>query len=217
MKIPSRSVRSGFTLVELLVVIAIIAILASVITVSAGAAINAAKRAKAGNMASQIQTSIMNYYTEYGVYPLHSNETTDVLYSTAAAETDLMYALSGNFNAYSPTTPNNQPNNVSNARNIAFMTLKKSDVDTTGVPITPFSSGANFYYYSIAIDADYSGILGDSGSAGTIPDFTQWTTGKTSSAVVKLTQGAAVWACCDTNNLKTPASSTTPSQWVHTY
>ena len=73
--IPARSMkktssRSGFTLVELLVVIAIIAILASVITVAASGAINAAKRAKAANMGSQIQTAILAYNTEYGVYPV---------------------------------------------------------------------------------------------------------------------------------------------------
>ena len=53
---------SGFTLVELLVVIAIIAILVAVLVNAGGMAIRLAQRARASNMAIQIQNSALNYY-----------------------------------------------------------------------------------------------------------------------------------------------------------
>ena len=67
---PSFARNSGFTLVELLVVIAIIAVLASVLMGAAGMAMKAAQRAKTYNTCSQIQSAAMNYFTEYSVYPV---------------------------------------------------------------------------------------------------------------------------------------------------
>jgi prepilin-type N-terminal cleavage/methylation domain-containing protein len=207
---------SGFTLVELLVVIAIIAILAAVLSVSAGAVINAAKRTKAQNTANQIQTAVLNYDTEYGVYPVPVSGT-DVLYNDQdnGDWKPLAFALCGNINVLTGTP--GASGTVPNSRNIAFLTPKKSEVDTTyGVPFNPFTTAAAPRFFNIAMDADYSGILGDSG-ASTIPDFTQWTQGKTNSAYVKLTAGSAVWACCDPTYVTNPAGSTSPALWVHTY
>jgi len=202
---------------------AIIAILASVILVGGSQAINAAKRAKASYTATQVQTAIMNYYTEYGVYPVPAGTTSeDFLYGSAAPttvdtnETQLTIALCGNVNPY---TASADTSTVSNTRNITYLTPKKNEVDTNGTLITPFSSGTTYYYYWIAVDSDYSGVLGDSGTAkGAMPDFSSWTSGSTSSATVSgLTQGVAVWADCDTSNLAAPASSTAPAYWIHTY
>jgi prepilin-type N-terminal cleavage/methylation domain-containing protein len=214
---PRRRHNGGFTLIELLVVMAIIAILASVILVGGTQAINAARRAKASYTATQVQTAIMNYYTEYGVYPVASGTTTDVALTTSTQETDLMNALCGNINASTATAVT--PATVSNTRNVAYLTPKRNEVDTNGVLITPFSSGANDYYYSIAMDGDYSGVLGNSGGvAAQMPDFNaSWTTGGIKYINGGITQGVAVWACCDTSNLGTPGSSTTPQFWVHTY
>ena len=225
---PQRCHYSGFTLVELLVVIAIIAILAAVLSVSAGAAINAAKRAKAQNQATQIQTAIVNYYTEYGVYPLTSAQSSanqDVLLgptggtgTSNTGEADLFLALCGNINASAPSTP--LPGNVPNTRNIAFLTPKKSDVDPNGVVVNPFSGTKGpYYYFSIAIDADYSGVLGDTGGVLTsMPDFINWKNNTSMQPVTGgITQSSAVWSCCDPANLANWGNSQLPSDWVHTY
>src|SRR5271168_3631111 len=135
--------RSGFTLVELLVVIAIIAILAGVTVVAVGTAINAAKRAKANVTANSIQTAVLNYYTEYSVYPVVAQATpVDTLYNDKDG-TDwaaLVSVLSGNIH---PST--GQPTNLTvlNTREIPYLTLKSSDVfsstSTTGTPDAPIN------------------------------------------------------------------------------
>ncbi len=220
---------SGFTLVELLVVIAIIATLAAVLTVSANSVINASTRTKPSNSATKIQTAITNFYTEYGLYPLTSSQSgADVLEGSGGQsgndEQALFYALCGNINAYAPTTASNSASGVSNTRNIAYLTPKKSEVDTNGVMVNGFSGASGngpYYYFTIAIDADYSGVLGDSGNVmGAMPDFTgqYW---KSNSGIAYMpngiTQGIAVWSCCDTANLTNWGQSKSPTLWVHTY
>jgi prepilin-type N-terminal cleavage/methylation domain-containing protein len=230
--VPSRSLsRSGFTLVELLVVIAIIAILAAVVTAGANGALNAAKRVKASNAATQLQTAIQAYYTEYGVYPIPSSVTTDTYYSDNDQQDwqPLMFALCGNVNAFNPGTPTNNASStaVSNTRNIAYITPKRGDVDVNGILVNPFftvngagaASNANPYFY-LAMDGDYSGILGDSnGVENDMPNFAKWTTGSTSTPMTSgLTQGVAVWIDCDTTALPPKeALSKTPNFWIHTY
>jgi len=224
------SSRSGFTLVELLVVVAIIAILAAAVVAGAGGAINAAKRVKASNAATQIQTAIINYYTEYGVYPVPPGTTTDILYNDAnngtGNQSGLFFALCGNINPSVGTQGQSSTGDVPNTRQIAFMTPKKTDVDANGILINPFFTSTtappNQGYFNIAIDADYSGILGDSGSVtGKMPDFSggTWKTGSTVTYLANgITQGVAVWACCDTSSLPPKqAASKTPNFWVHTY
>jgi type II secretory pathway pseudopilin PulG len=201
-------------LIELLVVIAIIAILASIMTVAVGGAINAAKRARANNMASQIATAILSYYTEYGVYPTTTTGS-DIMYATAGAEQPLMWALCGNINASTGTT---QSGSIPNTRQIAFLSPKRTEVDTGGVPVNPFTTGAPYAYYSIAMDSDYSGILGDSGGAAP-PNFASATAGTPCPpAGQAITQGVAVWADCDPVSLPPQnGTSTSPQFWVHSY
>jgi prepilin-type N-terminal cleavage/methylation domain-containing protein len=218
MKFPrSPSSNSGFTLVELLVVIAIIAILASVITVAAGSAINAAKRAKAANTATQIQTAIISYQTEYGVYPIPTatGAATDSYYNSTDVgdQGPLMIALSGNINASTATVTTST---VPNTRNIAYLTPKKGEVDTNGILFNPFTTAAAPQYFFIAMDSDYSGILGDSGGAAP-PNFTAWTTGTAAPAPANITQPVAIWACCDPKAITAPTTSTAPNFWVHTF
>jgi prepilin-type N-terminal cleavage/methylation domain-containing protein len=216
----------GFTLVELLVVMGIIAILASVTLAVAVNVINAAKKVKAQNTATQIQTAALNYYTEYSVYPTPSGVSTDFEltdsdgatggYGTTKTWGTLIECLSGNI---SPSTSGtlSPANFTGNTRNIPFMTLKATDVDSgssTSVkdkdaPINPLPFNSANPYFNIAFDTDYDGILGTGSSAITMPNTTGatvTTTGGTSTA------GVAVWANCNPKG-----ATTVPSWYVHTY
>ncbi len=134
-----------------------------------------------------------------------------------AQEQNLIYALCGNIN---PLTAATAAGTVANSRNIAFLALKRGDVDSThGLPFNPMSTAAAPQFFSIAMDSDYSGIVGDSGNAhGGLPDFASWTNGGSIKYLNNgLTQGQAVWACCDPKNLTTPGNSTSPQFWIKTY
>ena len=208
---------SGFTLVELLVVIAIIAILAAVILSAGNMALRAAERAKTANMASQIQTATLGYYTEYSVYPVPSTFTTAAdwyIADTDAADWgNLIEALSGNISPYNPTatvTPT-----VANTRGIAFLSLKATDVDLNNAPLSSLTYSTAHPYFNIVMDSDYSGLVGDTGTAvGTMPDFTKSTVG----SIVYLTKGAtggvAVWA---NSNTTTTITKWSPGFFEHTY
>jgi prepilin-type N-terminal cleavage/methylation domain-containing protein len=213
----SNSSRSGFTLVELLVVMGIIAILAGVLFTAAGSAIRAAQRAKAANTANQIQTAALTYYTEYSIYPVPSTAaaSTDFIIQDTDAATwkNFIYGLSGNINPYdSSTTSPGSP--VPNSRAIAFLNLKSTDVDALGGPKNPLPPNGNELYFFIAIDNDYDGLLG--GTTGTssnkLPSFSPATIGSAPPTTGASTAGIAVWANCNGN-------STTQNSnfWVHTY
>ena len=59
----------GFTLVELVVVIAIIGLLASVVLVSLGTSKDKARNAQAVQEARQLQNALELYFSEHGTYP----------------------------------------------------------------------------------------------------------------------------------------------------
>src|SRR5438067_12494532 len=69
--------RGGFTLVELLIVIALIAVLLGLAFPVFQGVIDRAKKAQAKNDVTQIVTAVNAFYTEYGRYPIDSSITTD--------------------------------------------------------------------------------------------------------------------------------------------
>ena len=229
MKRFSSARSAGFTLIELLVVIAIIAILASVTIAGVSSALNAAKRTKANNTATQLQTAVMAYDTEYGVYPVPSTAATgaDFYYASTNDNIDwknLIICLSGNIDPTNGQT--NAQSNVPNSRQIPFMTPKRTDLDTTGAGVlyNPMTSqGTNPpVTFNLVVDSDYDGVAGNSGqAANTLPNFAAWSTGAVQPAkLTGVTQGAAVWACCDTTAKVLPnneGGSKLPNFWVHTY
>jgi prepilin-type N-terminal cleavage/methylation domain-containing protein len=208
---------TSFTLVELLVVIAIIAILAGTTLTIAGNVIRSAKRAKAANTATQIQTASLAYYTEYSVYPIPSTAaaSSDYLITDAsgsdAAWGNLVCSLCGMINPSTGAA-------VTASTSIPANTRSSSDVDSVGAPLNPLptvvsATTTNNAYFNIAMDGDYSGVLGDSSSAvnGKLPNFTLSTT-TTMNYTGTSTAGIAVWANCNNST-----SLTAPSAWVHTY
>jgi prepilin-type N-terminal cleavage/methylation domain-containing protein len=199
-----RTHRSGFTLVELLVVIGIIAILAGVIIAGVSSALRFAKRTKANTIAEQIATAVQNYYTEYGVYP-----TADA--AAVGNWPNMMYALCGNLNPYTGTAQTGTI--TSNTRAIAYLSPTRADIDNNAVLKNPFGSSATTPYFYLAIDTDYDGLIGGTGNAaGKLVDFSGTTT-----AVLNhpITQGVAVWCSCD----QTPVGNATSKSnfWAHTY
>ena len=211
----------AFTLVELLVVIAIIAILIGVVGVSVSSAIKFAKRTKTQAIAVSLQTAVQNYYTEYGVYPTQASYpgSGDAYYdgstTSLAGWEQLIYALSGNIN---PATGIAQTSvSVANTRAIPFLSPARSDLDANGVPVNPFgaSGAAGSTYFYMAIDTDYSGIVGDNGDAATkIPNFTS-STNVTANAKQPVTGGVAVW--CPNDQVSSGSAPSNSSFWAHTY
>jgi prepilin-type N-terminal cleavage/methylation domain-containing protein len=222
-----RSQPRGFTLVELLVVIAIIAILASVILFAGTAAIKAAKRTRASNMANQIQTATLGYYAEYSVYPVPSGVTTDYMISDAdigsaggATWGPLIECLSGMIQPSTGANVSTTETTFANSRQVSFLTLKTTDVATStsghqDAPLNPLppSSTSASQYFNIAIDADYDGVLGVSPSAvTTMPVFTPVNVTTAPASGGSTTAGVAVWANCVGSTTKYNSN-----QWVHTY
>jgi len=213
-----RSNPTAFTLVELLVVIGIIAILAAVTLSIASTVINAAKRAKAANTATQIQTACLGYYTEYSVYPVPPSTTGDyILDDTISSVTgwqNLTQALCGNIHPSNGTTATPT---TTNTRQIAFLSLKASDVGspTTAYqdcPLNPIAPSTTNLFFNIAMDSDYDGLLGTtSPTQGKLPNIAKSTT-ITMDFTGTSTAGIAVWENCNPK-----ATITNPNFWVHTF
>ena len=214
----------AFTLVELLVVIAIIAILAGVVVAGVGSVLRTAKRTKANSTAVQIQTAIQSYYTEYSVYPIQTADPAGDAYYNGAANADvarwqnLTWALCGNINPLTPGPPVTPT--VPNARSIAYLTPTRGDMDANGILQNPFGSSGTSSYFYMAIDTDYSGVTGDSGTAANkIPNLTVYPTNYTGTYLPNGTPGGvAVWCPCDQQIAGGTAAHPSPANfWAHTY
>jgi len=217
--------KHGFTLIELLVVIAIIAILAAVLAGVSVNVINTAKKTKAQNTASQIQTAALSYYAEYSVYPTPTGaasggdtELTDN--DTGSYWGPMIECLSGGISPSAGGTVT--LTTFSNSRLVPFITLKASDVGTgtpyvKDAPLNPLPYSTAHPYFNMALDTSYDGIIGtgDTGSPSSstwLPSFTGTTTFNFLGSGGSSTAGVAVWANCS------PTGSTTQASWcVHTY
>src|SRR5438067_6085174 len=98
-RIVGRS-QGAFTLIELLVVIAIIAILVGLLFPAFQAVQSQARKTQAKNDLTQIVNAANAFYTEYGKYPLATDDST-----IGPDNSGLMYTLRAN-----PTTDNGNPN-----------------------------------------------------------------------------------------------------------
>ena len=141
----SRPCRA-FTLIELLVVIAIIAILIGLLFPAFRAVQDQAKRTQAKNDLIQIVNAVNAYYTEYGKYPLATDD------SIITNNAQLMNALRG-------------LDAVNNPRQIVFISPPYVKNDTAGGRRSGVSPTDGQYYdpwavrYVIRIDGNYDNQL----------------------------------------------------------
>ena len=144
-----RAMRKGspaFTLIELLVVIAIIAILIGLLFPAFRAVQNQAKQTQAKNDLTQIVNAVNAFYTDYGKYPLATDDS--IITNNAA----LMNVLRG-------LDPTNNP------RQIVFVSPPYVKNDTAGNRRSGVSPTDLQYYdpwgvrYVIRIDGNYDNQL----------------------------------------------------------
>ena len=152
-----RSRLTGFTLVELLTVIAIIAILMGLLFPAMGIVKEQARKAEAKTACTAIVTAVKAYNTEYGKYPNPNSSPTDALFGGKPSTTNgelfnILRALD--------VTPNSK--HIFNPRRILFFEGKAASNKET--PKGGFADNGTFYDpwgtpYGIVIDFDYDNTV----------------------------------------------------------
>jgi prepilin-type N-terminal cleavage/methylation domain-containing protein len=145
---PRRERRShrAFTLIELLVVIAIIAILVGLLFPAFKAVLNQARQTQAKNDLTQIVNAVNAFYTEYGKYPLATDDST---ITTTTALFNVLRAMDA----------------TNNPRQIVFINPPYVKNDTAGNRRSGVSPTDGQYYdpwgtrYVVKIDGNYDNQL----------------------------------------------------------
>ena len=171
-----RRYNSGFTLIELLVVIVIISVLLGLAFPVYQSVQNSAKKTQAKNDVTQIVTAVNAFYTEYGKYPI---VTDDSPFTTTG---DLFYTLRA-------VATGANAGDVINTRRIAFLNVSDAK-DQTAARSGIKTSDGQWYDpwgspYKVAIDGTYDNQIanpyGSTGGAGSDPirqGVIAWSLGK---------------------------------------
>ncbi|HME87584.1 MAG TPA: prepilin-type N-terminal cleavage/methylation domain-containing protein [Chthoniobacterales bacterium] len=170
-----NSNQQGFTLMELLIVIAIIVILMGLLFPAFKGVQDQAKRTQAKNDLTQIVTAVNAFYTEYGKYPT-TVTSGDATYGPGGSDTengDVFKELRGTSTAL-------------NTRQVVFINPPVAKDQTN--PKSGIKSSSSGYYdpwgteYAVAMDANYDNQVanpyGNNNGAGADP----------------LRQGAIAWS-----------------------
>jgi type II secretory pathway pseudopilin PulG len=161
----ARSLRAGgFTLIELLIVIATIVILMGLLFPAFKGVQDQAKRTQAKNDVTQIVTAVNAYYTEYGKYPVATDDT------PITNNSDLFYTLRA-------VALGANAGSVANTRQIVF--ISPPDVKDTTNPRSGIGTDGKYYDpwgtpYVVTIDGNYDNQIANpysdsDGSAGATP------------------------------------------------
>lgn len=162
----------GFTIVELLIVVAVILVLAGLILATSGYVQNKGARSRAEAEMAAISTALENYKTDNGVYP--SNDDTRALNPTNAIPSS--YRLASSY-LYSQLAGDDDANPLTaaapNAKNYFGNALRAS-------MLAPKPPGPNTYLKDpFGNSYGYSTAKADDpvGSIGNNPTFDLWSTG----------------------------------------
>jgi prepilin-type N-terminal cleavage/methylation domain-containing protein len=160
----------GFTLIEMLTVIAIIVLLAGLLLPAINMARNKAKAAKAQAEINQIVTAIRAYYLEYGRFPHGNGNAADYNYGASLApgpayspNARLMSVLRAVDDGLDPSVGNGGHTN--NLKKIVFLEISPKSLDTTNNFLDPFGN-----QYEITVDTGFDNICNN--MAASYPNVT---------------------------------------------
>ena len=134
----TRSRQTGFTLVELLVVVGLIGLLVGLISVAVPKAIESGMKAKTKGELTSIVAAVKAYKQEYGRWPGSVTATSDTTFQDANSKS-LLSALSGTGNAL-----------VENPKSVRFL----EGAGTDGTMQDPWGT-----QYLIVVDSDESNSM----------------------------------------------------------
>jgi prepilin-type N-terminal cleavage/methylation domain-containing protein len=175
LKTPSAQRNRAFTLLELMVVIAIVVVLAGLLFPAVQSVLERAKKVQAKNDLTQIVTAVNAYYTEYGKYPIVTDDT------PPSNTSDLLYTLRA-------VASGANASNATNPRQVAFLNLP--DAKDSAKPRSGVGGDGQYYdpwgqTYKVAIDGTYDNQIanpyGNNNGAGSDPlrqGVIAWSLGK---------------------------------------